>query len=185
DDVQVQPLPERGTRAADTAPALADTAAEGGETRSYACGGRARGGDREAEAERGEHTNGADAAAHAGEADGAERDGRAERACKQAELEALDARERQQVAPTGAARTQQRKRPPVALRRPQRGEVREPERDERPGHGEHDVERLGIERVAGRCAQVVAQVVDEHDLAGKRALDPVADLRRLPERARG
>ena len=76
-----------------------------------------------------------------------------ERAGEQAEQQALDAREEEQVAPAGAARAQQREVAAVALDRSERGEVREPERDERAGHGEHDVERLRVQRVAGRAGE--------------------------------
>ena len=39
-----------------------------------------------------------------------------------------------------------------------------------------------VARVAGRAREAVGEVVDEDDLAGKGALDPVPDLRRLLER---
>ena len=129
---------------------------------------------------------GADPAAAAGEVDGGERERGAERAGGEAERDALERRERDQVAAAGAARAEQREVAAVALGRAERGEVGEPERDERAGHGEHDVERLGVERVAGRGVQAVGEVVDEDDLAGQRALDAVAELRRLLRaRARG
>ena len=92
--------------------------------------------------------------------------------------------EHEQIAAARAARAQQRQAPPVALDRAEGRQVREAERDERTGNGEHDVERLGVERVAGCRVEVVGEVVDEDDLARQRALDAVPDLRRLRERVR-
>ena len=65
---------------------------------------------------------------------------------------------------------------PIALDRPERGEEGEAERDERTGDGEHDEERLGVERVARGGRQALGQVVDELHLPGQGALDDVADL---------
>ena len=75
----------------------------------------------------------------------------------------------------GTARPQEHQVAAVAFGRPERGEVREPERHERAWNGEHDVERLRVERVArGRC-QAVRQVVDEAHPAEQRPLDPVPE----------
>ena len=90
--------------------------------------------------------------------------------------EALDRGEHEQRRGDAPARAQERERRAVALDGPECREVGEPERDERAGDGEHDVERLGVERVAGGGVEAVGQVVDEDDLAGQRALDAVADL---------
>ena len=84
-----------------------------------------------------------------------------------------------EVAAARAARTKKGEVAAVALGGAEGGEIGEAERDERAGDGEHDVERLGVERVAGGAVEAVGEVVDEDDLAGKRALDAVAHLRRL------
>ena len=51
-----------------------------------------------------------------------------------------------------------------------------PSADQRPGDREHDVERLGVERIAGGGVELIGEVVDELHLAGQRALDAVGDL---------
>ena len=66
----------------------------------------------------------------------------------------------------------------VAIDGPERGQEGEPERDDRARDGEHDVQRLGVQRVAGGGVELVGEVVDELDLAGQRSLDPVDDLAR-------
>ena len=117
--------------------------------------------------------------------DGGERDRGAERAGERRRAATLSsAASATQVAAARAARAQQREVAAVALDRAERGQVGEAERDERAGHGEHDVERLRVERVAGGAVEAVGEVVDEHDLAGQRALDPVAEPRRLLQRVR-
>src|SRR3954463_5353487 len=116
--------------------------------------------------------------------DRTERDRGADRPGDQPESEALDAGEDGQVAATRAAGAQQREAPPVAVDCAERREVGKSERDESSRNGENDVERLRVERVARCGVQVVREVVDEHDLTGKRALDAVAKLRRLGQRVR-
>ena len=80
--------------------------------------------------------------------------------------------EREQVASSRAAGPQQRQLLRVPLDRPERGQVGEREPDQRARKREHDVQRVGIERVAGGGVQRVGQVVDELHLPGQRALRP-------------
>ena len=108
----------------------------------------------------------------------------AEQPCDEAEGEALDAARARRSA-GGAARTQQGELAPVAFGGAERGEVGEPERDEGAGDGEHDVERLRVQRVAGGGGEAVGEVVDELHLAGQRALDPVADAVGVLQRLAG
>ena len=77
------------------------------------------------------------------------------------------------------ARTLFRNRPLFIFKEPL------PEVEAGTGEGEHDVERLGVQSIAGGRGQLVREVVDEHDLAGQGALDPVSDRRRLAECVRG
>src|SRR5207253_3749275 len=107
-----------------------------------------------------------------------------ERPGYEAERHALDAGEREQMPARGAARAKERERAPVAVDAPERGEVDEPERDQSTGDGEHDVERLCVEGVAGRRREPLAEVVDEADPSEQRPLDRVADLRRTGQRVR-
>ncbi len=110
-------------------------AAEGDEARADPRGRRSGGGEDDADAERREHPAAADSARRAG---------RAERAASaiavpsapasEPEREALERGERDEVAAAGAARAQEREVAPVALGGPERGQVGEPERDERAGH---------------------------------------------------
>ena len=104
----------------------------------------------------------------------ARRDGGAERAGRDAEQEALQPREPDEVAAARATRAQEREVATVPLRRAERSEVREAERDERTRNREHDVQRLRVERVAGGGVEVVGEVVNEDDLSGQRPLDLVA-----------
>ena len=80
--------------------------------------------------------------------------------------------------------SQQRELAPVALDGPQRRDVGEAEADERSGESEHDVQRLCVQRVPGGGVQLVGEVVDELDLPGERALDPVDRLQRPGVRLR-
>ena len=87
-----------------------------------------------------------------------ERDrGPAERPATRPSDDALDRGEQDRVAATCAAGAQQREVAPVALDGPERGQVGKPERDERARNGEHDVERLGVERVAGGGVEAVGR----------------------------
>ena len=64
---------------------------------------------------------------------------------------------------------QQREVAAVSLSRAEGSEVGEPERDERAGHREHDVERLGVQRVAGGRGEALGEVVDELHAACERS----------------
>src|SRR5262249_58967478 len=97
------------------------------------------------------------------------------------------ARERggqERVAGAAPSRGEWREVPPVALSGAEPRQVGETQRDQRARNREHDEERLGIECVPGRGAETVTEVVDEDDLAGKSALDPVLRSRRLLKRVR-
>ena len=102
----------------------------------------------------------ADQELHRGEADR-----RPDEPRDDADRDALDRRQRQQVAPARAAGAQQREVAAVALAGAERGEVGDPEGDQRAGDREQDVERLGVEGVPGRGVQRVGEVVDELHLA--------------------
>ena len=179
EQVEVEALPERTSVASHAAPRVSDAAAEGDEGRADPGGRRPDGGKRDADAERGRDAAPADPAPRAREPDRAQRDDRAEGAGEQTEQDALDCRERDEVAAAGAARPQQCEGAAVAVGRPERGEVSQAERREGAGQCEHDVQRLEVERVAGCRVEAVREVVDEDDLARKRPLDAIAELRRL------
>ena len=184
EQVEVEALPERFPLASCAAPCVAHAPAEDREARAHACGERARDRERDADPKGDERASAADTAAGAREVHREQGAPRSERAGQKTEEKALDPRETEQVPPRSSARTQQREVPAVALHRSQRGEVRQAERDERAWDGEHDVERLGVERIAGRTREAVAEVVDELHAAGERSLDPVPSLRRPLERSR-
>ena len=116
---------------------------------------------------------------------GEERRSGADRSRHEPEDDALDPGQHEQVSPGGAAGAEQRQVAPIAFRGSEGGEVGKEQRDERSGNGEHDVERLRVERVAGRCREAVREVVDELHLAWEGALDPVADPRCLGQGPRG
>src|SRR5207302_9002759 len=127
---------------------------------------------------------GAGARRGAGEMEGGERESGAERPGDEPQGEALECRQPDEIAAACAARPQEGEVAPVALGCAKSGEVGEPERDQRAGNGKHDVERLSIERVAGRAGEAVGEIVDEHDLARELPLDAVAELCRLLQRLR-
>ena len=112
------------------------------------------------------------------------KEGRASSECAREEADrgAFSDGQLQQVAPRGAARAQEPQVSAIALDGAERGEVGKRQRDEGSRDGQHDVERLGVERVARGSAQAVSEVVDELHLARERPLDAVADLRRLLQR---
>src|SRR5581483_12325946 len=127
------------------APTFGDAAAEGCDPGADARDRPARRREPAADRERREDATRPDSATAADESDGDERDEGADRSGDDPEQEALEHRQPHEVAAAGTARAQQREVAPVALRRPECGQVREPERDEGARHGEHDVQRLGVE----------------------------------------
>ena len=155
--VEVEALPQRLAGALHAAARVDHGAAEGGKPGADP---RRRGAEerqRDADRERHERARRPDRAGVADEV--AHREQRrtgSERAGQEADHGALGSGQLQQVAPRGTARAKQPEVAAVAFHRPERGEVRERQRDERPGDGEHHVERLGVERVARRPAQVVS-----------------------------
>jgi hypothetical protein len=72
--------------------------------------------------------------------------------------------------------SQQSQFAPVAIDGAQGRQIGEAERQQRPGHGEHDEQRLRVERIAGGGFEPFGEVVDELDLARQAAFDRVADL---------
>ena len=182
--VEVEPLPEGHSFAADAPTGVADAAAEHHPSGVDANRHRGSSGQADADAERHEDASDADSAGGAGQPDGDERETGPDRARGDCGHDALQYGEQRKVASARSARTQECEALPVALHRAERGQIGEAESDERPGHREHDVERLGVERVAGRGGEVVAEVVDENDLARKRPLHPVANPGCLLECAR-
>ena len=84
-----------------------------------------------------------------------------------------------------AACPQQREVATIALDRPQRGQVGQSERDQRARNGEHDVERLGVERVAGRGGELVVRLSTNCTWPGSDAFDPVAGAVGQRERVGG
>ena len=107
---------------------------------------------------------------------GQEGDARAEQAGQQSDHDALDGGQADEVAPARAPGAEQSQVAAIALDGPQRGEVGQAERDQGAGHREHDVQRLGIERVAGCRGELVGQVVDELDLTGEGTLGAAPEL---------
>ena len=103
--------------------------------------------------------------------DGGESDGRPDEPRDDADGGALDQGQRQQVAPSGSPRPEQRQVAALALAGAEGGQIRDPERDQRAGDSQHDVERLGVERIPRRGVQRVGEVVDELHAARDRALD--------------
>jgi len=63
--------------------------------------------------------------------------------------------EPEQVPPRGAARPQQRQLTAITVDGAKRREIREAKPDQRPRNREHDVQGLGVERVAGGAVEVI------------------------------
>ena len=101
--VEVEPLPEWFAGAADAAAAFADAAAEGRHPGADARGRRACDGEGDADAEGGQYACCPDPAAGCSEPDGGKREAGAQRAGEEAEGEALERGERDEVAAACAA----------------------------------------------------------------------------------
>ena len=173
--VEVEPLPERLALAAPRAATVCDAGPQHGDAGADPCRGGA--GDRQADAGGGGDGGACEcepdaALDHRG--DGEEGKPGTGKPGDQADHRALHACHHQEVAAGRSARPQQGEVAAISLDGSQRRQVGEAERDQRPGNGEHDVEGVGIEGVAGGGVERVREVVDELDLARKGALDLVA-----------
>src|SRR5207248_11543742 len=114
--IEVETLPQRAAGTANAAARLADGAAKGDEAGGDARGRSSHGGEHDTDTERCEYAPAADTARRAGELKRAERGHRPERAGAEREHEALEQRERQEVAAARAAGAQECEVATVALR---------------------------------------------------------------------
>ena len=103
----------------------------------------------------------------------------------QPDQDALDSRHHEQVARARSTSAQQGQVAAIALAGPQCREVGDAEGDQGAGHCEQQKEGLGVERIPGSAVERIGEVVDELDLAGEVALDPVDGLGRPGQGARG
>jgi hypothetical protein len=154
--VEVQPLPKRRALAAHAAALLGDRGAphRGGS----ADPGDERAADRKRDASKHGHRATADRQPHPAadhRAVGGKRDCGAEHSGHHPDHAALRDCDCEQLAPGGAAGTQQSEVTPVAVDGPERRQVGEAQRDDRARHCQHHVQGLGVQRVARRGVELV------------------------------
>ena len=154
-------MPHRPVVAPGAAPAFAHALTEdadaGGDPRSRSTGKA----ERDANRKRDEHPGRAVRPTGSDKPDGKHCGARPDRARDETEGRALDRRKKEQASPGRPTGSQQGEVASVALGCAERGEVRERQRDQRTGHGEHDVQRFCVERIADRRVETVGKVVDE------------------------
>src|ERR1700730_17430229 len=149
--VEIEALPERRLLAARAPTTFTDARPEHHETRGNTRACSADDCEHHADTECRECPPHSDAASRSGEMNGEERQRGSDRPRNDAEQHAFRTCKHEERSPARTARAQQRKLASVAFDGSERREIGKPERDERAGQREHDVERLRVEGVTRRA----------------------------------
>src|SRR5262249_8185723 len=161
---------QRPCLAPNASPRLADGAEQRADAGPESRGERAAERQADAEAQDRSRPSRPDPAARSRETKTQEGSTKPERSAEEGECTAFHGGQPEKRPSRRATRTEQRERTPVALGCAESSEIDKAEGDEGARHGQHDVERLRVERVARGGGQAVGEVVDELHLARQGAL---------------